>query len=78
MQFLNNIPTDYTLTSFFKPFYELYSVKALPTTLTVDRAFGRVMLWILTLTIRSIIVGAVRTQTRCRCYVTGADITSVA
>lgn len=43
MQFLNNIPTDYTLTSFFKPFYELYSVKALPTTLTVDRAFGRVL-----------------------------------
>ena len=43
MQNLNNIPTDFTLTSFFKPFYELYSVKALPTTLTVDRAFGRVL-----------------------------------
>ena len=42
MQFLNNIPSDFKLTQYFKPFYELYSVKTLPTQLSVDRAFGMV------------------------------------
>lgn len=36
MQFLNNIPSDFRLTQYFKPFYELYSVKSLPDHLCVD------------------------------------------
>ena len=43
MQFLNNIPSDFKLTQYFKTFYELYSVKALPTQLCVDRRFARVL-----------------------------------
>lgn len=43
MQFLNNIPSDFKLTQYFKPFYELYSVKTLPTRLAVDRRFARVL-----------------------------------
>ena len=43
MQFLNNIPSDFRLTQYFKTFYELYSVKTLPTQLSVDRAFARVL-----------------------------------
>lgn len=43
MQFLTNIPSEYRLTSYFKPFYELYSVKTLPTRLAVDRRFARVL-----------------------------------
>ena len=43
MQFLNNIPSDFKLTQYFKPFYELYSVKTLPTQLSVDRAFARIL-----------------------------------
>lgn len=39
MQFLNNIPSDFKLTQYFKPYYELYSVKTLPTQLAVDRWF---------------------------------------
>lgn len=43
MQFLNNIPADFRLTQYFKPFYELYSVKTLPDCLTVDRKLARVL-----------------------------------
>lgn len=43
MQFLNNIPSDFKLTQYFKTFYELYSVKSLPTRLSVDRRFARVL-----------------------------------
>lgn len=43
MQYLSNIPTDFTLTTYFKPFYELYSVKSLPAKLSVDIALGQVL-----------------------------------
>ncbi len=43
MQFLNNIPSEYRLTNYFKPFYELYSMKALPDRLAVDSRFARVL-----------------------------------
>lgn len=43
MQQLNNIPEDYRLTRYFKPFYEAYSVKALPRTLTVNPRLRRVL-----------------------------------
>lgn len=43
MQFLNNIPPDFRLTNYFKPFYELYSVKALPNRLTVNIRFAKVL-----------------------------------
>lgn len=43
MQFLNNIPSDFRLTNYIKPFYELYSMKALPKRLSVDSRFARVL-----------------------------------
>jgi|GEM_PF-3599000 hypothetical protein len=43
MQFLNNIPSDFRLTQFFKPLYELYSVKTLPSRLSVDPHFAAVL-----------------------------------
>lgn len=43
MQFLNNIPDNFRLTRYFKTFYELYSVKALPDRLTVDCSLARVL-----------------------------------
>lgn len=43
MQFLNNIPKDFPLTQYFKTFYELYSVKNLPTHLTTDRRLAHVL-----------------------------------
>jgi hypothetical protein len=43
MQFLNNIPSDFPLTQYFKTFYELYSVKTLPHRLTCDSRLARVL-----------------------------------
>lgn len=43
MQQLNNIPSDFRLTQYFKPYYELYSVKSLPQRLTVNERFAQVL-----------------------------------
>lgn len=43
MQTLNNIPSDYRLTNYLKPFYEAYSVKALPSRLKADTRLARVL-----------------------------------
>lgn len=43
MQTLSNLPTDYRLTRYFAPYYEQYSVKALPRLLTVNARLGRVL-----------------------------------
>lgn len=43
MQQINNLPDDFHLTRYFKPFYEAYSVKALPQELTVDARLRRVL-----------------------------------
>lgn len=43
MQFLNNIPNNFPLTNYFKTFYELYSVKTLPSRLSCDRRLARML-----------------------------------
>ncbi len=43
MQTISNIPTDYKLTQYFVPFYEQYSVKALPTEVHINTRLGKVL-----------------------------------
>lgn len=43
MQTLNNIPTDSTLTRYFKPIYEAYSVKDLPRFMNTDSRMHRLL-----------------------------------
>ena len=43
MQTLTKIPDNYTLTKYFAPFYELYSVKSLPVHVECDRMLARVL-----------------------------------
>lgn len=43
MQQLNNIPSDFRLTQYFKTFYELYSVKSLPNRVSTDTRLARVL-----------------------------------
>ena len=43
MQELRNIPNDYRLTNYVKPFYEMFSDKRYPVTLNVDRRLGSIL-----------------------------------
>jgi hypothetical protein len=43
MQELRNIPADYTLTNYIKPFYEMFSDKKYPLNLKVDRRLGAIL-----------------------------------
>jgi hypothetical protein len=43
MQELRNIPADYRLTNYVKPFYEMFSDKRYPVNLKVDRRLGSIL-----------------------------------